>query len=959
MSNFNVSLSDLGLKDSDLYFESTEDNFTIKAELIQDRLFRIILNGFLDFEANLYYTAIIEHILLAYKNYNPSAKIYFIEHASQISGFSFDARTYTEKKIVSWDNLGGFRVLDANHLYQSYIGMIKNALPSCDIQFITNEKEVIEQFRPKVKEVQPKTQNTSSKITVNPPNSLFELLWQKKQEYLKVGGTKVKKISDPEWQFTGSKNHFTANFTILEASFIYAEVIGYVELVDLSRFLGFVKNFIDFLEYQEKQFNLIVDLQSIHGISPKAKNILKRVLLNPEIKPKYLILLNTPNGITGTIKVLNTLFPEKLNYCHFKNSLDDLFKEYFFQDLQESSRNVVSVENQEILLKKEKQIQKLNKQLEESKNLHSHRISQLESVVTELGDPNLVQSDENIEIPDSDPYFNVFSALFKLKEYYKNNTPESDEKSHLWRSQLDNLREIINLANEGIIVVDHGKIEFSNLYFTQFLKITKKELIGRDISDYLVESTGKKLIKDAYAEIDNGRFVSKTTTLKFGNREGNEKKFRVKLSSIVYNQKLCTLFFVKEETSSANKQVQASEADRNRLASLEQKLYESEQLKNTFLANISHELRTPITAILGLADFLSNPELSEASDEYIKLIKLNAANLLQLINNLIDISKIESNQIIAVYNDFNLRTMLKELHQEYCDFKDYHHKNRIEFSNENSISPDFIIHSDEIRLKQIISFLLNNAFKFTEEGKIEFGLASRENGFIKLFVKDSGIGIDEPLKKSIFEQFKQGQEVYTKEFSGIGLGLTIAKRLSQLLGGRIYFESNKGEGSTFFIEIPEAQSSPLKKKETKEEELVESHLSSLSPLLKDKTILIVEDIESGYWLLESMLKKLGAQILWARNGQEAVDTCASSTIDLILMDIRMPVMDGIDATIKIKKFNPSIPILAQTAYAQEEERDRFIEAGCNDYISKPIEQDELFLKIKDLLKENIQFGNPN
>ncbi|RLD58030.1 MAG: hypothetical protein DRJ05_08755, partial [Bacteroidetes bacterium] len=378
---------------------------------------------------------------------------------------------------------------------------------------------------------------------------------------------------------------------------------------------------------------------------------------------------------------------------------------------------------------------------------------------------------------------------------------------------------------------------------------------------------------------------------------------------------------------------------------------ESDHLKTAFLANMSHEIRTPLNAILGFSGLLTSDLEKGTINNYINIINNSGAQLLGIINDIIDIAKIEAGQIKIENSECNINTFLKELltskKQRLIEEGTVKKEIRINIDNDEK---DILIRTDPTRFKQIVTNLVNNAIKFTEIGIVEFGYylpgnidnkKVHENELL-FFVKDTGIGIKKNQQEIIFERFRQVENSLTKRYGGTGLGLAISKSLVLKLGGRIWVESEVGKGSVFYFTVPYVI--------YEGEKLISTEKDNIS-IKEGKTILIAEDEPSNYHILEILLSDTKSKLLWARNGQEAVDifTENKDNIDLILMDIQMPIKNGLVATKEIKAIKKDVPILAQTAYALSGDRERFMNAGCDDYISKPIEKDLLFEKIGRLI----------
>lgn len=357
---------------------------------------------------------------------------------------------------------------------------------------------------------------------------------------------------------------------------------------------------------------------------------------------------------------------------------------------------------------------------------------------------------------------------------------------------------------------------------------------------------------------------------------------------------------------------------------------ESDRLKSAFLANLSHEIRTPMNGILGFAQLLKEPHLTFGEqNEYIKLIEKSSNRMLNIITNIVSISKIESGQMEVTIASTNVNKLVEKI---YTYFKPEAERKGLQFSVKTKLSSqEAVIRSDNDKLYAIVYNLIDNAVKFTHQGFIEFGY-SRTPNHLEFFVKDTGDGIPDEKKEIIFERFRQGSDLITRNYEGAGLGLSIAKGFLDMLGGSIWVESELGKGSTFYFNLP--HNLEIEAKVPVQEVSIESNADSHKKNLK---ILIVEDDESSELFLSTVLKLHCREILYARSGTEGVESCRNNTdIDLILMDVRMPEMDGYEATRQIRKFNKQVIIIAQTAFGLSGDREKAIESGCNNYISKPV-----------------------
>jgi len=377
------------------------------------------------------------------------------------------------------------------------------------------------------------------------------------------------------------------------------------------------------------------------------------------------------------------------------------------------------------------------------------------------------------------------------------------------------------------------------------------------------------------------------------------------------------------------------------LVKAKEKAEESDRLKSAFLANISHEIRTPMNGILGFMDLLSEPELEESTkNRYIDIINKSGERLMTTINDIIEISKLEAGQLKVQISDVDISAVMDYL---FGFFKHQADETGIQLKVNNRLSgTDAIIRADRQKLEGVLINLIRNAIKFTRKGFVEFG-SHLENGQLLFYVRDTGIGIPTDRLKAIFDRFVQADIKLTRPYEGSGLGLSIAKGYTELLGGKIEVESEEGKGSTFNFFIP---FQPAKSRIRK---TAATSFSKGKPRGK-KLILITEDDEISNLLLEEIFAEKDFELLHTVNGEDAVKASKEHPdIDLILMDIRLPGMNGIEATQQIRKFNKKVPILAQTAYAMPGDKENALKAGCNDYISKPIDKQSLLAKINRLL----------
>lgn len=361
---------------------------------------------------------------------------------------------------------------------------------------------------------------------------------------------------------------------------------------------------------------------------------------------------------------------------------------------------------------------------------------------------------------------------------------------------------------------------------------------------------------------------------------------------------------------------------------------ESDKFKTSLIRNISHEIRTPLNAILGFSELITDPRIpAEEKFDYVEILNSSSDQLLNTINNLVDISAIQAKITKMVINETDLNEILKGI---YNQFHKKAEKKNISILIDNDCSPEKItVRTDRMRLFQILSHLVSNAIKYTWSGEVRIGYMLKD-GAIEFHVSDTGIGIPPEFHSRVFENFFQIEKDYDRRFDGIGLGLSICKAYVELLGGGIWFSSEPGLGSSFFFSIP------YHKTKLSDSLFEDSQVRAV----KNYKILIVDDLESNRKYLVDLLRVENMIIRSAENGQEALEICREDMeIDAVLMDLKMPVMDGIEAAVKIREIRPSLTLIAQSAYLEEKEI--ALRSGFDCFISKPFTRREIISTIKN------------
>lgn len=514
----------------------------------------------------------------------------------------------------------------------------------------------------------------------------------------------------------------------------------------------------------------------------------------------------------------------------------------------------------------------------------------------------------------------------------------TDEK--ISQSEFKKLHQAIIQSPISVLITDKdGYIEFFNPAFCKITGWNDQEILGKKPS----------ILKSGFQPAS---FYEKLwKTISSGNEWQGEFKNRKKNGE--YYWELASISPIKNNFGTITHYVKIAE-NISYLKKIEKDLKKAKQdaeiannYKNLFLANMSHEIRTPINTIIGFSELIKNENLpSQKRYKYSGIIEENSQSLLRLIDDIIDIAKIEANELKIKKEACSLGDLFSELEMTYNNFLKRKEKQNLElnFQIPEEAHHD-VIFTDPYRLKQIINNLYLNALMYTERGQIEIGYTIINDNKLRFFVSDTGTGIPPNRIKNIFKRFTQTDEAPGSEAPGSGLGLSICKDLAALLGGDINVKSVEGEGSIFFLTLPyDKIKIPMVRAAVKPATPSRYNFSNY-------TIMIAEDTPYNYEYLYSILQKTGANVVWAKDGIDVLKMYNSSKIDLILMDIQLPEINGYEATSQIRLTNQSIPIIAQTAYAMAEDKQKCLAAGCNEVLVKPIRMDDVLATVAKYLNK--------
>jgi len=500
---------------------------------------------------------------------------------------------------------------------------------------------------------------------------------------------------------------------------------------------------------------------------------------------------------------------------------------------------------------------------------------------------------------------------------------------------------LVQSANDGISFYDReGNLRFSNYAFYSMIGYDRDTYNTLNPPDLIHPEDQDYQMRREQALVNNGFFE---TELRIRHKSGHYMNLSTRsvivrndtgevLGALTISRDITRLKQVHEELIKANIGAEASN-----------------RLKSNFLANISHEIRTPLNSVVGFSNLLLTNNLpNEVKEEYIEHINHNSEKLLQIIGDIIDLSRLESSQIEITYEEASLSTIVNEIIEEARQVIRRNEKSIILNVKNHFEAIGDLIFTDRIWLKRVLNHLMDNAVKFTLEGSVEFSyLLEGQNIVFK--IRDTGIGINKENLGHIFEEFRQEFDGHHRPFEGLGIGLTLAKEVIERMGGKIFVQSEKGVGSEFSFSIPYRPAGSTKPKPTPAP--VEQILRPID--WSSKKCLLVDDNKDVLIYLNRILTDTGVGILTARSGFEAIEIIKSNPdIDVVLLDMQMPEMNGIEATKEIRKIRKDIPIIAQTAFIFEDDKDIILEAGCDACLIKPIRREHLLTVMLSFVKSN-------
>jgi PAS domain S-box-containing protein len=532
----------------------------------------------------------------------------------------------------------------------------------------------------------------------------------------------------------------------------------------------------------------------------------------------------------------------------------------------------------------------------------------------------------------------MFTSKIEIggKAYLHSIIHDVSEKKRV-EKQFNLLSHSVEQSPVGIVITDSdGNIQYVNPGFEKTTGYSFGEIEGKNPRILKSGYHSNELYTDLWNTILSGR--DWTGELKNKTKNGELYWEKLVISPILNTDgEISNFVSIRENVTERKKMVED-------LVTAKEKAEESDRLKSAFLANISHEIRTPMNGIMGFAEILKQPGLtSQKKLKFLDIIENSGKRMLDTVNDLIDISRIETGQVQLHISEVDLKEQLDNLFEFFLP--QAAQKGLVFTMPELSPAIPDVIKTDRSKLDSILTNLIKNAIKFTDNGKIEVGCNLKDH-FLEFFVKDTGIGVPRNRQEDIFNRFVQADAEDVKAFQGSGLGLSISRAYAELLGGDIWVESQEGNGSTFYFTILLTGNKTHAGGRNRRKRIQNKGI----PDLKGKKILVAEDDLYCMEMIVYLLKKTGAKVLKAKDGRESVEEFKNGSVDLVLLDIQMPELNGYEVLYKIRLVNPEIPVIAQTAYVMADDIKKFKETGFTDYLTKPIGQDKLYNLLNKYLK---------
>ena len=596
---------------------------------------------------------------------------------------------------------------------------------------------------------------------------------------------------------------------------------------------------------------------------------------------------------------------------------------------------------------KEKQLIELNQQLSQQNEEIASQNEEYEALNEELNEKNTEVQKSNTELKKAKEKAEESEKYFRL---LISNAPYAIFIQTNWKFAYVNYQAMELFGAEkaeeliGKPVMERFHPDFHDKVRKRIVGLNQEKLFQPNIEEIYLKLDGTPVnvevsaVPFRYGGEDGALVFVRDIT----DRKQAERQLQHNYEKLVATEK--ELKTSNEELQDLNDRLKKQKKE---MEEAKEQAEESDRLKSAFLANMSHEIRTPMNSIMGFSELLQKKDTpKDKQKKFLDIIHSRTGHLLHIINDLVDVSKIEANQLTLEFQHFYLNDVMQELYSVFSNELESREKAHIQLRMSMGLNHEqSYIESDFNRFRQIMDNLLKNAVKYTREGTIEFGYEMQSENTLRFYVLDSGAGIPQDQQEHIFERFRQVGDSTARTQEGTGLGLTISKNLVEMMGGEMWMNSKEGEGSVFYFTLPYETKSNSENAETQQQETDVDES-------KDKTLLVIEDDPASREYLKELLEPHGFTLILCETGKDGYESFTNNPeIDLILLDLKLPDMDGLDIIRKIRSSstNSKVPVIAQTAYAMSGDAQKSINAGCNDYISKPIDINQLLEKISKFI----------